>query len=397
MASTSSLDKMLKFTILNPPQRLTLWVILSTLLLLTKPSYQQLPYSSYPSNYHFQNPRLEKAYIALQAWKLTFIEDPKNLTANWCGPDVCNYTGVFCAPAPDDPTVTTVAGIDLNSGNISGWIHDDLSLLCDVALIHLNSNRFFGTIPFSFRDLKLLYELDVSNNKLSGGFPNVILWIPSLKYFDIRFNQYSGTIPTEVFDLKLDALFINNNNFTSAFPKNIGNFQGSVIVLANNNFGGCLPSSISKMAATLNEVVFINSGLTGCLPPEIGSLTQVTVFDVSFNNLVGKLPETIGKMKSLEQLNVAHNRLSGEISESICTLPKLENFTFSDNYFCTEPPVCLWLKEKNDTRNCIPYRPEQRPPYECEAFYKHPVDCSSYGCWPKSPPPSRPPPVHYYP
>lgn len=66
------------------------------------------------------NPRLYHAFLALQAWKHVIYSDPKNHTANWVGPSVCNYTGIYCAPSVDDPKVTVVAGIDLNFGDIAG-------------------------------------------------------------------------------------------------------------------------------------------------------------------------------------------------------------------------------------------------------------------------------------
>ncbi|PWA69581.1 hypothetical protein CTI12_AA296570 [Artemisia annua] len=50
----------------------------------------------------FENMRIKDAYVALQAWKHAILSDPQNLTRNWVGPDVCGYTGVFCAPAPDN-------------------------------------------------------------------------------------------------------------------------------------------------------------------------------------------------------------------------------------------------------------------------------------------------------
>ncbi|THG02044.1 hypothetical protein TEA_019576 [Camellia sinensis var. sinensis] len=42
----------------------------------------------------FPNPRLRTAYIAFQAWKEAIFSDPQNLTADWVGSGVCNYTGV---------------------------------------------------------------------------------------------------------------------------------------------------------------------------------------------------------------------------------------------------------------------------------------------------------------
>ena len=371
----------------NPYMSSALWIIFSLFLSFSAPSHQD-SYSPPP----LPNPRILNAYTALQAWKHVILSDPKNFTSNWCGFDVCNYKGVYCAPAPDDPHITTVAGIDLNHADIAGSLPEELGLLTDLALFHINSNRFCGTLPDSFRHLRLLYELDISNNRFKGQFPSVVLCLPSLKFLDIRYNEFEGDIPTGLFDLKLDAIFVNNNKFKSSLPGNIGNSPVSVIVFANNNLNGCLPSSLSKMAKTLNELIITNAGLKGCLSPEIGLLKNVTVFDVSSNELVGPLPETIGEMKRLEQLNVAHNKLSGEIPETICSLPNLENFTYSYNYFCGEPPTCLKLPANDDKKNCIPDRPMQRSPDECAAFLAQPVDCGAFGCLPRSPPPSPPPP-----
>jgi hypothetical protein len=132
------------------------------------------------------NSRLEKAYVALQALKRAITDDPKKLTHNWCGPDVCNYFGVFCAPAPDDSCQRTVAGVDLNHGDLAGTLPEELGLLSDLAVFHLNSNRFCGSLPESLRSLHLLHEIDVSNNQLSGGFPSQLLCLPNLQYVDIR-------------------------------------------------------------------------------------------------------------------------------------------------------------------------------------------------------------------
>lgn len=151
-----------------------------SLLSLACPSIQH--YSIPPPS----NPRLEKAYIALQAWRHSITDDPNDITANWCGPDVCNYTGVFCAPALDDPHVTTVAGIDINHGNVAGNLPEEIGLLSDLSLFHINTNRFSGVVPASFRDMHLLFELDLSNNRFYGPFPHVVLEMPTLRFLDLR-------------------------------------------------------------------------------------------------------------------------------------------------------------------------------------------------------------------
>ncbi|XP_068314512.1 leucine-rich repeat extensin-like protein 4 [Pyrus communis] len=265
----------------------------------------------------FKNDRLRNAYIALQALKQAILSDPFNITGNWVGSNVCKYTAVFCTKALDNRTIRTVAGIDLNHGDIAGYLPEELGLLTDLVLLHINSNRFCGTVPHKFNRLKLLFELDLSNNRFARKFPRVVLRLPKLKFLDLRFNEFEGTVPKELFDKDLDATFINHNRFRFNLPDNFGNSPVSVIVLANNKFHGCVPASLGNMS-NLNEIILMNNGFRSCLPSEIGMLKNLTVFDVSFNQFLGLLPETIGRMVSLEQLNVAHNFLSLELFSMYC-------------------------------------------------------------------------------
>ncbi|XP_010520859.1 PREDICTED: leucine-rich repeat extensin-like protein 7 [Tarenaya hassleriana] len=342
----------------------------------------------------FGNERLERAYVALQAWKRVMISDPFNLTANWEGSSVCNYTGIFCSPSLDDPSIQTVSGIDLNHGDIAGHLPDELGLLTDIALFHVNSNRFCGTIPRGFIQLGLLFELDLSNNRFAGKFPDVVIGLPKLKFLDLRFNEFEGELPESLFEKDLDAIFLNHNRFNSKIPGNICNSPVSVIVLASNGFEGCIPVNFGKMANTLNEIIMTNNGLHSCLPKEIGLLKNVTVFDVSYNWLVGELPETIGEMTNLEQLNVERNILSGIMPDNLCSLKKLKNFSFGYNYFTGGPPSCLNLEGYNDTMNCLKDERNQRSVLECKVFLSKPVDCDSFKCYPVDPchPPPSPPP-----
>jgi Leucine rich repeat/Leucine Rich repeat len=335
------------------------------------------------------NSRLADAFVAFEAWKHVITSDPQNITHTWCGPFVCNYTGVYCAPAPDDPYILTVAGVDINHGNITGTLPDHLSLLRDLTLLHLNSNQFHGEIPVSLSNLTLLFEIDLSNNHFSGQFPSGFLSLPKLKYLDIRFNNFSGEVPSQVFDTKIDAFFINNNKFSFSLPPNFVNSTASVLVLANNGLSGCLPKNLGAMKKTLNELLLLNSNISSCIPEDIGSLDQLTVLDLSYNNLVGTVPESVSKMKKLQVLDLRHNMLTGEIPEPVCELPSLKNLTYSDNYFLWEPEPCLKVKMLDDSENCIYWRPHQRPEEECiEFLHRPPAHCDANGCIaPAAPPP----------
>jgi len=185
----------------------------------------------------FPNPRLRSAYIALQAWKRAILSDPYGITSDWVGSQVCSYTGVFCSDSLHDSNVTVVSGIDINSGDIAGYLPEELGLLEDLALFHINSNRFCGTLPNTFDRMKLLYELDLSNNRFVGKFPEVVLRLPSLRYLDLRFNEFEGRVPRDLFYKNFDAIFINNNRFSFQIPDNLGASPVSVLVLEYGAMG----------------------------------------------------------------------------------------------------------------------------------------------------------------
>ncbi|KAL5654044.1 hypothetical protein ACJX0J_033363, partial [Zea mays] len=340
-------------------------------------------------SWRFPSRRLRDAYVALQTWKRQAIfSDPNNLTADWVGPGVCNYTGVYCAPLPSGGThrrgALAVAGVDLNHGDIAGFLPPELGLLADLALLHLNSNRFCGVLPRALRRLRLLHELDLSNNRFVGKFPDVVLDLPALRFLDLRFNDFEGAVPPRLFDRPLDAIFLNHNRLRFQLPDNFGNSPASVVVLAHNAFGGCLPASVANMSGTLNEILLINNGLSSCFPPEIGLLRELTVLDVSFNQLAGPLPPELALMRKLEQLDVTHNLLTGAVPPGICNLPRLKNFTFAYNFFTGEPPACARVVPRDgDRSNCLPNRSSQRTPQQCAAFYaRPPVNCAAFQCKP---------------
>ncbi|ERN12624.1 hypothetical protein AMTR_s00025p00231840 [Amborella trichopoda] len=166
------------------PPPLSLLLFSLSLLLLSLSSQAQTPASSGQTvtinpTFRFQNPSLRRAYYALQTWKkFAIFSDPFNQTGNWIGPDVCHYNGVFCAPSPSDSSLNVVAGIDLNHADIAGYLPPELGLLSDLALFHINSNRFCGVVPPTFKRMKLLFELDLSNNRFVGHFPAVVLKLP---------------------------------------------------------------------------------------------------------------------------------------------------------------------------------------------------------------------------
>ena len=120
-------------------------------------------------------------------------------------------------PYPSDKLVA-VAGIDLNGCGLNGYnnqlpLSDFLEKLEDSTFFHANSNNFTGVIPKDISKIPYFYELDLSNNQLTGSFPYEVLAAKQLTFLDLRFNTFQHKVPPQVFNLDVDVLFINNNYF----------------------------------------------------------------------------------------------------------------------------------------------------------------------------------------
>lgn len=280
---------------------------------------------------------------------------------------------------PDNKSATAVASIDFNGFQLSAPSLDGfLDQLPDIAVFHANSNNFSGTISTNIAKLPYLYELDVSNNRLSGPFPTAVIGSNSLTFLDLRFNFFTGSVPPQVFVQDLDFLLINNNNFMQSLPDSLSITHILYLTLANNKFSGPIPGGIVKALSSLTEVLFLNNSLTGCLPYELGSLDEAIVFDAGNNRLTGPLPFSLGCLKNVEQLNFAGNLLYGMVPEVVCALRHLVNLSLSDNYFTVVGPLCRILIGRgvlNIRNNCIPDLPFQRPIVECAKFLAFPRIC----------------------
>ncbi|KAG6434758.1 hypothetical protein SASPL_106400 [Salvia splendens] len=264
----------------------------------------------------FADQRLAVVLPIIQNFKSIITSDPFNVTATWTGRDVCAYRGFYCESPPDNQSATAVASIDFNGFRLAAPTLDGfLDRLPDLALFHANSNDFGGAISAGAASLPYLYELDVSNNRLSGPFPEAVLGMSGLVFLDLRFNALSGAVPPQLFGRGLDALFINNYLLATRLPDNPGPTSIVYLTLSNNRIFGPIPRSISRTFSNVSEILLLNNLLSGCLPYEIGFLTEAAVIDLGGNRLTGPMGWSVGCLRSLEVLNLAGNQLYGQVPE----------------------------------------------------------------------------------
>ncbi|XP_059623918.1 uncharacterized protein At4g06744-like [Cornus florida] len=329
-------------------------------------------------------PELLRDIRTIQRFKKRITYDPLNITKTWRGRNICTdptvYKGFICGKI-NKTDRNRVAGVKFNGFNFNGNplnVTDFIEDLKDLVFFHANSNNISGPTPARVALLPYFFELDFSNNKLTGSFPNEILGATNLTFMDVRFNQLTGSVPPQVFRQDLDVLFLNNNKFSGRLPASIGSTPALYLTLANNRFTGPIPKTIKHAATTLIEVLFLNNQLSGCLPYEIGLLKKVTIFDASINKLTGRIPYSLGCMARMQQLNLANNQLYGEIPEIVCRLKNLYKLTLKNNYFTVVGPQCRKLITKkvlDVSMNCIAGLPSQRSKQECDAFKKQRNPC----------------------
>ncbi|KAH7370255.1 hypothetical protein BKA65DRAFT_544969 [Rhexocercosporidium sp. MPI-PUGE-AT-0058] len=266
---------------------------------------------------------LARDLATAEALKQRVTVDPQGITESWTGNEVCNFTGFYCAAKPDNNELA-VASIDFNGYNFGGdqlVLNGFLDKLTDLALFHINSNRFF-----------------------SGPFPESVLGL-DLTFLDLRFNQFSGPIPKAVFSYtELEALFLNNNQFSGKIPHQIGFSSATYIALTGNQLTGSIPKTLAS-APNLQEILLSYNQLSGTIPREIGSANNFTIFDAGFNQLTGGVPEVVCKLATLQVLNVTGNYLSKPLG-----------------------PSCQALQARgilDVSGNCIPGADNQRSGDEC--------------------------------
>ncbi|XP_059650021.1 pollen-specific leucine-rich repeat extensin-like protein 4 [Cornus florida] len=234
---------------------------------------------------NFANPRLKKAYIALQAWKKAISSDPHNLTGNWVGENVCAYNGIVCKPAIDDPKLTVVSGIYLSHGDIAGYLPLELGLLTDLTTFTINSNRFCGIIPNSFSKLQHLEELDLSNNQFNGSFPAVLLELNSLVHIDIRYNNFEGIVTSDTIKELYTTPHIQPTNINSAnpfIPITTSPDIKPTNINSTNTYHPIITSSdiINKLHSTTNiQATNINSTI-----PYIKNITSFDTININSTN-----------------------------------------------------------------------------------------------------------------
>ncbi|KAK9029625.1 hypothetical protein V6N11_026733 [Hibiscus sabdariffa] len=208
--------------------------------------------------------------------------------------------------------------LKLSNNNLSGKIPP--SVFSSIGELYLDGNNFHGVIPkidFSATRISSLYDMDLSNNHLSGMLPRWIWNVSSLDTLVLSNNHFDGHIPLELCNLSLLRL----------------------LDLSWNNFSGSVPSCISSL--TMWHLHLSRNRLSGPLPHALYNSSSLVTLDLSQNNFTGKIPDWIGTLSALSILLLKVNHFEGEIPSQICRLNSLSIIDLSQNKLFGPIPSCL--------------------------------------------------------
>lgn len=276
----------------------------------------------------------------LLIWNNSFSGSlPKSLGMNsklkWVDVSTNNFNGPI---PPEICTGGVLFKLILFSNNFTGGLSPSLSNCSSLVRLRLENNSFSGEIPLRFSHLPEITYVDLSGNGFTGGIPTDISQASNLQYFNVSKNsELGGMLPAKIWSLPL------LQNFSASSCKISGHIPAfqvckniTVIEVSMNNLSGIIPESISSCQA-LEMVNLANNNFTGHIPEQLASLHELAVVDLSHNNLTGPIPEKLSNLSSLLLINVSFNDISGSIpSEKIFRVMGSSAFV-GNSKLCGEP------------------------------------------------------------
>ncbi|GAA0167193.1 transmembrane signal receptor [Lithospermum erythrorhizon] len=197
---------------------------------------------------------------------------------------------------------------------LSGPIPDEISECESLEVLGLAENNLEGTFPVKLQKLKRLSNLILWKNNFYGNIPGEIGNFSSLELLALHKNSFTGFVPKEIGKLtKLRRLYIYTNLLNGTIPQELGNCVNAVeIDLSENQLSGFIPKELGKISGLRLLHLFENL-LQGHIPLELAELKQLRKLDLSINDLSGSIPLGLQNLTFLEDLQLFDNNLEGFI------------------------------------------------------------------------------------
>ncbi|XP_068639886.1 phytosulfokine receptor 1 [Aristolochia californica] len=247
-------------------------------------------------------------------------------------------------------TLSNLTVLDVSVNGFGGSI-PDISQLQRLQVFSAESNRFSGPLPDSLSKLSNLHSLNLRNNSLEGAININCTTMVRLSVLDLGSNQLDSRGLDDVSHCsELKTLNLARNNL-GQIPESFKNLQSlsylsltnsrlrnistaltilqecrnltSLVLTSNFQGGEVIPFVGIEGFKSIEVLVIPNCGLMGSIPPWLGSLSNLKLLDLSWNQLGGSIPAWLGDLDNLFYLDLSNNSLSGEIPRNLAQMKSL--------------------------------------------------------------------------
>uniref|UniRef100_A0ACD5T6I6 Uncharacterized protein n=1 Tax=Avena sativa TaxID=4498 RepID=A0ACD5T6I6_AVESA len=209
-----------------------------------------------------------------------------------------------------------------------------LGSLKSLTYLNLSNMGFHGTIPPQLGNLSKLVHLDIGNQydnystMYSGKDISWLLRLHSLQHLNMASIDLSRAIDwvytinalpnLAVLVLRYCGLNISNT------PSSLPHHNLTVLQELDLSF-----NSVNNLAAhnwlwdvtSLKSLKLRSCESSGTFPDELGNLTLLRTFDISWNNIKGMIPRALQKLCNLKSLRLDGNNIGGDITEVMHMIP----------------------------------------------------------------------------
>ena len=224
---------------------------------------------------------------------------------------------------------------DVSNNSFSGPLPPHLCHSGTIHYISFMNNGMNGTIPDNYgTECESLTRFVMNGNLLSGSVPSGLWTQPKLDTVMLQNNMLSGNINLSYSwgASGLSVLCIDYNEFEGEIPNDIGKFWNlTKFTASHNKFSGDLPSRITTLTR-LENLNLSSNMISGEIPSSINALERLNLLDLSHNNLIGPIPPQLGLLENLNFLDLSFNSLNGTFPDAIVNeTTQLSNFNVSYN------------------------------------------------------------------
>ncbi|CAL5345298.1 unnamed protein product [Camellia sinensis] len=183
----------------------------------------------------------------------------------------------------------------------------------DLFFFKLSNNDLSGKFPDSVSIPLSLEALDISNNHMYGKLPRWMGNMSSLMGIAMFSNHFEGPIPVEFCKLSyLQFLDVSDNNLFGSIPSCFNQLTVKHVHLNRNQLSGPMTHAFYN-SSSLVTLDLSDNHLNGTIPSWIGSLHVLSIFLLKFNNFEGEIPVQLCQLKQLSILDLSENNFSGPI------------------------------------------------------------------------------------